>query len=137
MWRTKIASRELNSGTVEASLRQRSRDFGFPFRIARGLLHDKPFCAGVDADPQHFGPQRFSGARSVHGGGNAGTLAWRTANNDICAPAGEGAHVIVDWGAGEMVGEQSLPAGLDLDELDNPEAARGAEAESVPADVAE
>ncbi len=137
MRRTKVASRELSSGTVEASARQTSRDLGLPSRIARGLLHDKPFCAGVEADPQHFGPQAVPGSRPVHGCGNAGGLAWRTANNDICPPAGVGPHVIMDGDSWEMMGEQSAPAWLNLDELHNSEAAGGFEADGVAADVAE
>jgi hypothetical protein len=83
MRRTKIASRELSSGAVEASSRQVRHARGFPFRISRRLLHDKPFCAGVDANAQHFGPQAFAGSVSRDGGSNTGSLAWRAAKNDI------------------------------------------------------
>lgn len=137
MRRTKIASRELNSGAVEASSRQTARDFGFPFRVARGLLHDKPFCAGVDADTQHLGPEAFAGPLAVDGGGDAGGLAGRASDDDVSGHAGEGPHVVMDGDAGEMMGDETAPAGLDLTEADDAEAAGGAEAEGMTSDVAE
>jgi hypothetical protein len=137
MRRTKIASRELNSGAVVARSRQTCRDFGFPFRIARGLLHDKPFCAGVDPDSQHFGPQAFPCSFAVDSGGNARLLAGRSADDEMCADAGEGSHVAVDWNAGEMVGDEALSSRLNLDKLHDIEPAGGSEAEGVTADVAE
>jgi hypothetical protein len=56
MRRTKIASRELNSGAVVASSLQIARDFGFPSRVAGRLLHDKPLRSQLDPDTQHLGP---------------------------------------------------------------------------------
>jgi hypothetical protein len=136
MRRTKIASRELSSGAVVASSRQTVRDFGFPFRVAGGLLHDKPFCAGVDPDAQHFWPQAFSASLAMDSGCDAGALAWRAANNDICSPAGEGTHVTVDGNAWEVMGEQPLAYWVDLDELHDIKTASGSKADGVPADVA-
>ncbi len=137
MWRTKIASREFNSGTVVASFRQRSRDFGFPSRISRGLLHDKPFCAGVEPDAEHVGPQGVSCSPSRDGSTNARMLAGRTTNDDIALSPSKSSHVVMQWDVREAMGEQSLPAGFDLDELDGAESASLVEADRVASDVAE
>jgi hypothetical protein len=70
---------------VAASCGKIINDFGFPARISRGLLHDKPFCVGFEPDPKHFKPQGSSGSLAVDGGGNAGFLTGRPSNNDVDA----------------------------------------------------
>jgi len=137
MRRTKIASRKFRSGAVEASLRQISRDLGFPFRVAGGLLHDKPFCAGVEPDAEHFRPQTLPGSLAVNSGSDACALAGRAANDDVRRTAGKGSDIVVDGHAGKMVLEQPSPPWLDLNELHGSEVARGVKAEGVSADVAE
>jgi hypothetical protein len=59
------------------------RDFGFPRRISRGLLHDKPFCAGFDPNPEHIGPETSPGSLAVDGGCNTSFLTGRSADDDI------------------------------------------------------
>jgi hypothetical protein len=137
MRRTKIASRELSSGAVEASLRQISRDFGFPRRISRRLLHDKPFCSGVEPDAEHVGPQAIPGSPSMDRSTNARALAGRTTKDDIALSALKSADVVMQGDAGIVVRDEPLALRLDLDELDGSESASGVESERMAADVAE
>jgi hypothetical protein len=137
MRRTKVASRELSSGTVEASSRQIARDFGFPLRVSRRLLHDKPFCSGVEPDAEHVGPQGIPGSPSMDRSTNARALAGRTTDDEIAPNALKSPHVVMHRDAGKVATEQPAPSRLDLDKLDGAEAANGVEAEGVPADVAE
>lgn len=136
MRRTKIASRELNSGAVEARSRQTFRDFGFPFRISRGLLHDKPFDAGVDPDAQHFRPQAFSCSISMDCRSDAGPLTGRSADNNVCADASKGADIVVDGDSGKVVSKKPPSSWIDLDELDGSKISGSMKAERVSTNVA-
>jgi hypothetical protein len=137
MRRTKVASREFSSGTVEASERQIARDFGFPFRVSRWLLHDKPFCAGVEPNAKHVGPQSSSVPSSMDRSADASALAWGAADDDIACNARESSNIVMQRDSGKVVREKPSPAWLDLDKLDGSVSACGVEAECVSADVAE
>jgi hypothetical protein len=137
MRRTKLRSRIFKSGDVEAHSRQIARDFGFPFRVAGRLLHDKPFCSGVDPDAEHVGPQGVAVSPSMDCSTNARALAGRTTNDEIASMAWmKCSHVIVHRDAGELVGNKASPPFVELDELGSSETARGFEAKSVSADAA-
>lgn len=136
MRRTKLRSRKFRSGDVEAHSRQIDRDFGFPFRVSRWLLHDKPFCSGVDPDAKHVGPQGVSVPPSMDRSANARALAGRTTDDDIARIVwSKSSHVIMQRDAREAVREQSSSPFVDLDELDCSEIARGVQAKGVAADV--
>lgn len=138
MRRTKVASRKLNSGCVEASSRQIARDFGFPFLVAGRLLHDKPFDIHVDADPQHVRPEGFAGSLPVDSGSDACTLARRAADDEIgSAVRFERLHVVVYWDTRELMRDESTPAWLDLAELHGSEVACIGEPEGVSAKATE
>lgn len=137
MRRTKIASRELNSGAVEESARQISRDLGFPRTVARGLLHDTPFCAGVEPDAEHVGPQTFTGSFSSDGRSNARVLAGRTTDDDMGRSAFKSSDVVMQRHTREPVCKKPPALLIDFDELDCSEAACLVQADSVAADVAE
>src|SRR5687768_4005723 len=98
MRRTTVVSTELNSSCVEAISAQIVTHFGFPLRVARGLLHDNPFWRHCSGDTSHLWPQRFAAALSMDSCTNAGSLAGGSANNDICAAryAGECSNVVMD-----------------------------------------
>lgn len=137
MRRTKIASRKFRSGCVVASSRQTVRDFGFPLRVARGLLHDNPLWANVEAEAQHLGPEACAGSLAMDSGSDACSLAGWSSNDNIGGNTFKRSNVAVDSDAGEQMGKETLPAGLDLDELHGAEIARGVEAKGVTADIAE
>jgi len=138
MRRTKLRSRIFKSGDVEAHSRQIARDFGFPLRVAGRLLHDKPFCSGVDPDAEHVGPQGVSVSPSMDCSTNARALAGRTTDDEIASMVWtKCSHVIVHRDAREMVSEQASAPFVDFDELDCSEVACDCEAERVAADVAE
>jgi hypothetical protein len=137
MRRTKLRSRIFKSGDVEAHSRQIARDFGFPFRVAGRLLHDKPFCSGVEPDAEHVGPQGVSVSPSMDCSTNACALAGRTTDDEIARMVrSKCSHVIVHRDAGELVGNKAPPLFVKLDELDGSEAARGFEAKGVSANAA-
>jgi hypothetical protein len=68
---------------------------------------------------------------------NARVLAGRTTDDDIAWSAVKSPHVVMQWDAGKLVGEQSSPMLVDLDELHGSEPAGGVEADGMTADVAE
>jgi hypothetical protein len=126
MRRTKVRSRKLRSGDVEAHSRQIVRDFGFPFRVSRRLFHDKPFCAGVEPDAEHVGPQAIPGSPSMDCSTNARALAGRAPDDEIARNAFK-----------SPLGKELSAPPVDFDKLDGSEAARCFEAERMAADVAE
>jgi hypothetical protein len=81
--RTNVASAELKSGDVAASLGKVTSDFGFPRRVSRGLLHDKPIGAAALSDSEHVWPKAFTGSFAVDCGGDACSLAGWAADDDV------------------------------------------------------
>jgi hypothetical protein len=75
----------------------------------------------------------------VDGCGDAGSLAWWPANDDLssfCVRC-KSPHVVMHRDAREATAEEGAPAFIDLDELHGTEPAGGMESEGVSADAGE
>ena len=99
--------------------------FGFPLRVSRGLLHDKPVCSHVEPDAVHFRPEAFTGALSVNSGSDACPLARRPADNNLRAaeaPPSERSDVVMDRNSGELLRQDGPAPFVDLAQSDRADA---------------
>jgi hypothetical protein len=143
MRRTKVASRKLSSGCMEAICAQIVTDLGFPLLVAGGLLHDNPLRRHFLGDTSHLGPKGSSIAIPVNGCSDACTLAGRPSDEEFGTArySTEGAHIVVDGHSWEARFEETAPLLVDLNELhcahpDDPETERmGANVAEEAADI--
>jgi hypothetical protein len=116
--------------------RARPQTRRLPIRVARGLLHDNPFCAGLEPDPEHVGPEAGAGAIAMDGRGDAGFLAGRSSENNVCMRRRKRADVVMDRDSGEALARRARRQGL-LRRSDGLEAADALQADGVAADAGE
>src|SRR3990172_7742682 len=134
--RTNVTSAEFKSGDMAASVGKIATDFGFPCRVSGRLLHDKPFCAHVDPNAEHVGPEAFAVPVSVNSGSDTCPLAGRPADDDIRRDSEERVNVVMNWGLQEAFDEPCAAPGIALTERDRFNT-RPAKADSVAADARE
>jgi hypothetical protein len=94
---------------VPTVLAKIASDLGFPRRISGRLLHDNPFCSGVDPDLQHGGPKAFAGSVAVNSGSHGGSLAWWASDNNIGGFCVKGSDIVINWYSVEPAGKNIAP----------------------------
>jgi hypothetical protein len=105
---TKVRSGEAKSTDVITRPGKIVSDLGFPARISRRLLHDNPFCSGVEPSPEHVGPEGFASPVSMDSRRNAGVLARGSSETDVGRGRWDGLDIFMDRYSREVV-EQDLP----------------------------
>jgi hypothetical protein len=130
-------SAELKSGHVEASTGKISRDFGFPRRVARRLLHDKPFDTGTEPGNEHVGPQRYAAPIAVYGCCDAGLLTRRPAEADVGSNGRQGSNIFINLGSGVKSHQLLAPALVAFAQCCDLKCAGAQKAQAVETDAGE